>query len=284
MARKPESEKNTEYDHTCRANFYTIRKRLGLGQEAFYKHYIKPLSPAYEVIDGKQFVDTLERGTRVLNCEILKMYSDLANVSINELMTTDLQEEHAPNLRNAFNALFTVLESLPIKVSKNTEHGIDVFTMTTSLSDEFEGTLSLYILNLFLEEYTKHKDLDKAAYLEWKQSLLRKSFNHDLNGRPTTGKSNKPMQELLAKALVSSTDHLYVIALELLNNQEWLREHSYLNRTKEEWDSLDVEYQINEIEFRLVQESQERLLGMNFQEVADWIAQVSTEKDGGNST
>lgn len=261
MGKKPESEKNTEYDHTCRANFYTIRKRLGLGQEAFYKHYIKPLSSAYEVIDGKQFVDTLERGTRVLNCEILKMYSDLANVSINELMTTDLQEEHAPNLRNAFNALFTVLEALPIKVSKNKEHGIDIFTMTTSLSDELpeiDKDITPYLVNVFLEEYAKHKDLEKANYLQWKQSLLRGAFNYAMNGIRTGNKYDAAIVNMFSDAYELDSKNFDVIQKKQ-GREAWLKAHNYLGYTEQEWHSFSKTEQEDKMRLLLFNEVTQRI-------------------------
>lgn len=248
--KKPISEKNKDYEHTCRANFYTIRKRLGLGQTAFYEHYIKPLDLAYDVSDGKQFVDTLEQGTRVLNLELLKMYSELAGVSINELMSTDLQEKEIElNPRNLLNALFTVLENTPIKVSKNTEHGIDIFTMSTSLSDELpeiDKDITPCFINVFLEEYMKHKDLDKADYLSWKQSLLRGAFNYSIDGTRTGKKYDAAIANMFTDAYKLDSKNFDAIQ-QKQGKEAWLKANGYLGHTEQEWRLLGKEAQEQEI-------------------------------------
>lgn len=248
--KKPISEKNEDYEHTCRANFYTIRKRLGLGQTTFYEHYIKPLGIAYDVSDGKQFVDTLEQGTKVLNLELLKMYSDLAGVSINELMTTDLQEKEVElNPRNLLNALFTVLENTPIKVSKNREHGIDIFAMSTSLSDELpeiDKDITPCFINVFLEEYMKHKDLDKVNYLDWKQSLLRGAFNYSIDGTRTGKKYDAAIANMFTDAYKLDSKNFDAIQ-QKQGREAWLKSHNYLGHTEQEWHLLNKTVQEREI-------------------------------------
>lgn len=249
MGKKLESEANNEYIKTCRANFQTIRKQLGLGLESFYKQYIEPLGEAYKLSDGKQYVEALETNRKNIPFEILLMYSELAGISINELMTTDLQNQKPElNPRNLLNSLFVVLETQSVKVHKTTTYDIDVYSITTSLSDDLpqiEKDFTSCLINVFLKEYVEHKDLGQAEYLDWKQSLLKDAFKYEMIGCPNmrgiqTIRSNSPIRKLYSDALKLDTKNFDAIQ-QKQGREQWLKEHNYLGHSEQEWRELSEE-------------------------------------------
>lgn len=237
---KTTTEEHDRHATILQVNIDKLIKKYSSGRKEFYLQYLYGLEVDKYKIDGNESAEDALRKKmeRIVNdgqqplYEDLLMISELAGVSINELLTTEQDFDDCPdNLRDILVTLFNLLDRMHIKVtSSKTGRQFGLYTEIKYPFEDYQDYVYGHIINEFIREYVNHKGT--PDYEDWRKRILKGAFAYTRDGHNI--QERKPLPEI--KQIVEN-------AMESRRKvrDEWLTEHCFCGHTKEEWDAMTEE-------------------------------------------
>lgn len=255
-----------EYYSSGRAEFY-LEHLYSLRGEKRKAVYFKGDDSEVELQALRQRMNRLLEGQQPSYQELLEL-SDLAGVSINELLTTELDFDSKPsNLRDILVTLFTLLDKMHFETKEiqgKLYTGYVFFPMLkpqTQTSEGYHDFMFGHIINEFLREYLNHKNTED--YDKWRWHILKGAFAYTSDGhkiqerepleeiKQIVENANKAMQKVTEA--YRSTQTYFGYSLEEWNRlpeeqreaikekEEYENKHPFFGYTEAEWDAFTEE-------------------------------------------
>lgn len=205
---------NNEIMRIAGQNIKKIREAQGQAQAEFYASMIEQKICKENRLSFERTQARIEKGqAQSIKPDYLVKCSDIANVSINEILTNaDLVIEHEPkNLSDILKRLFDVLEALPlqayeVEIASNhvtTKAVSEGYKITPNFIIDFANdrdrvsqmyannvnanTRQLYIMLEVLGRYRMYREENsfssiQSSYADWKQRVLEGAKNYNVDG------------------------------------------------------------------------------------------------------
>lgn len=212
------------YKKILAGNIRKIYSKYAKSMEEFYLEWLNPMRPDQretqsDKSDMESYRARMNRfvhGTQQPTLEELLRLSDLAGVSINELLTEEIDIDRSyREARDTIYTLFNLLDSLNMEVKEVSIDGKNRFVLypqieipedfaECSCKEQMKFIMGHFI-NEFLREYTKHidqKTTDKKKYDLWRQEVLKGAFAFTIDGQEY--ENRQPTAE--AKVIADNTN------------------------------------------------------------------------------
>lgn len=192
---KKDTEANARIRNILGNNIRKIVERCTSTHSNFYMEYFYKLYQIPQSSESaRSYVNRLLDGikgreaTQTATYEELLLLSDLAGVSINELLTEEIDLDSEPRtLRDILRVLFILLDRMHFKPHQVTSKGITGYIISPRLkptTPEYNDYVFGHIINEFLKEYEQHKrDDSQDAYNLWRRRVLEGAFSYSSEGK-----------------------------------------------------------------------------------------------------
>lgn len=163
--------------------------------------------------------------------------SNLAGVSINELLTTELDFDSKPsNLRDILVTLFTLLDKMHFEtkeIKSELYTGYVFFPMLkpqTQTSEGYHDFMFGHIINEFLREYLNHKNAED--YSKWRREIIKGAYAYTSDGHKI--QEREPLPEI--KQIVENAHKAMQKVTEAYRSTQ-----TYFGYSLEEWNRIPEE-------------------------------------------
>lgn len=245
MGKKPEdTEENQRLETILGNNIRRISEMYAGSHAKFYLQYLDPMrsdQSETEINEAqreafRQRMVRLIRGQQQPTLEELKTLSDLAGVSINELITEEIDVDRCmANTRDVLYTLYNLLDNMWLSTKEIEIDGEKKFAIYPSLAhpEDIEANskqiMKFYMghfINEFLREYTAHKPLETANgrkatnvdnYKLWRRRVLEGAFAFMVDGQEY--QNREPNEE--AKAIADRANEAIDKASKKWRDEVW---------------------------------------------------------------
>lgn len=265
--KKLSTEKNDRYARILGNNIRRIYERYSTSMWEFYAHYLYPMTDRFKDDMKEDPIEEIERskaafkqdvkryidGKQEPTLEELVMFSKLAGVSINELLTEELDLDKEPKtLRDILIVLFTLLDRMHFKTYEVTSRGVKGCIITpklkpTNVTDpDYNDFVFGHIINEFLKEYREQKRNPIDDYRLWRQQIIRGAFGYTTDGRVIEDfEPNDEIIQIVERAKESrrkAVEAQFQAEREAeAEREQFLEDHRFCGQTMEEWDAMSEE-------------------------------------------
>lgn len=276
MGKRKDTKKNIKYSENLLHNMDKIVNRYANSRAEFYGRYLYPYTEEYtddleycknlkmkpeaffateeHAEANRQNMNRLLGGSTKPTYEQLLIFSEVAGISINELLTEKINiEDKSRSLRDILMTLLVLLDRMYFKLHKVTSKGITGYIIAprlkpTNVNDsEYNGYVFGSIVNEFLKEYEEQKRKAPEDYRAWRKQILRGAYGYTVDGCKVNGVQPLPeiaqiverAKESRRKAAAEAQKQADHEAAE--EREQWLETHIFYGYTREEWDAMTEE-------------------------------------------